>query len=175
MDLSNVNIAELVPELEKKRAAMGMSYQNVADSCNVSERTIRRFFQLDWKTSPQVELVRAIIAALHYEYVQAPIAPANMDSGDYADYLKSVIAFEREDKRIRLEQQTALHNRQQRENRRIIVVIGAILGTLVLFICALFLYDFAHLDRGWIQSAYTVPTFAGNIFAAVTHWFAGWI
>lgn len=37
------------------------------------------------------------------------------------------------------------------QDQRTITVLGAILGVLVLFVCGLFVYDFSHLDQGWIQ------------------------
>lgn len=42
MDFSTINLDALVPKLEARRVSLNLSYQNVADACNVSQSTIIR-------------------------------------------------------------------------------------------------------------------------------------
>lgn len=45
MDFSTINLDALVPKLEARRVSLNLSYQNVADACNVSQSTIIRIFK----------------------------------------------------------------------------------------------------------------------------------
>ena len=61
MDFSTINLDALVPKLEARRVALNLSYQNVADACNVSQSTIIRIFKRQADPS--------IVVALHPEGV----------------------------------------------------------------------------------------------------------
>lgn len=151
MDLADFDLDSLVSELDARRLAMNLSYQNVADACCVSQSTIIRFFKRDG--DPAVGLLQKVIAAVQYEYVPAPIPPINPTPEEQGTYLQSLVEYEREDKRIRLAQQEANHNRQHREDvrgRRVQTIISVVLAA---FICAIFAYDITHPDRGWFQAA----------------------
>lgn len=149
MDIANTDLTGLLPKLEARRNELKMSYQNVADACNVSQSTIIRFFKNE--NEPTLELVQKVIAALSFETIQQPVAPREATLDALNEYLKESVLYERESKRIILSQQEARANRTRRELLRVIWCILAILFVLVGFICGLFLYDFTHLDRGWIQ------------------------
>ena len=46
MKITNVDQNQLLLDLDAQRKAMNLSYQNVADACEVSQATIMRIFKL---------------------------------------------------------------------------------------------------------------------------------
>lgn len=81
-----------------------------------------------------MQLLHAIAAAVQYSPREPVIVPAGHTQENYTNYLKELLQRQRED-----------------NDRRTILILGGTLGIIVTFICALFLYDFMHPDRGWIQ------------------------
>lgn len=171
MELGKIVLEELIPQLDQRRREMNLTYQNLADACSVSQRTIIRLFKQE--TPPAFALIQQIVATLEMDYVQMPIAPDGPTQDEYNQYLRDCIDFERKDKKIRLDQQTARHNRAINEIRRTLVVFGGILGLLVAFICAVLIYDLAHPDRGWIQSYLDTRGLSTGILLAVRQWWIG--
>lgn len=172
MDFAGMPLEELVPLLDVKRRQLNLSYQNVADACNVSQRTIMRVFKQ--QQPPAYDLLQHIVSALEIDLAQAPIAPQSSAIEDYVDYLKKVIDFEREDKKFRLEQQEARHNRHQNALRRELIVVIGLCAVMGIFICGLFTYDLMHRDRGWIQGDATPTlTAARGMVLAVRSWWRG--
>lgn len=149
MNFDGIDLKTFVDQLDLRRQSLNLSYQTVADCCNVSQKTIMRLFKHE--SDPTFTLLQKVVAALQYESAQSPIAPQGPATEDYIQYLRDCIAFERKDKKIRLDQQEAQFNRIRNENRRLIVVMGGIIGILVIFICGVLIYDVTHPDRGWIQ------------------------
>lgn len=141
--------SEILAELDALRISRGMSYQAVADACGVSKSTVHR--TLAGLTEPTVQLIQSIAAAVQYKPKAPEIVPNDFTQEAYIAYLKEVIQRQSIENDRRVRQLHAHYNMLRRQDRRTIVVMGAILGVLVLFICGLFVYDFAHLDRGWIQ------------------------
>lgn len=168
MNFDGIEVNNFIMQLDEKRKAMNLSYQNVADACNVSQRTIIRLFKQEG--DPSFSLMQKVISALEFEFVRTPVAPVNNSTEEYIQYLQNIIDFERKDKKIRLDQQEAKHNRYRNETRRIIMVVIGVLSILLFAICGLFVYDFAHLDRGWIQavqSGYTTSASHNSILSAL--------
>lgn len=171
MDFTKIDVNELVTDLDAKRKELNLSYQNVADACNVSQSTIIRIFKKD--SEPTLTVLQQIVSILEYEFVQAPIAPINASNEEYIRYLHEIIEFERKDKKIRLDQQAAKHNmainQERREKRWWRGTAIALMGTFV----ALFFYDFTHLDRGWIQEYLKSHTTISKAYLAVRGWMEG--
>lgn len=157
----HADISELLAELDACRASRGMSRKSVADACGVSEATISRAF--NQTVEPSYKLLQDIAAAVQYQPNSAVIVPDDSTQEAYIAYLRELLQRQREDNDCRVRQLQAHYNMLHRQDRRTIVVMGAILGVLVLFICGLFVYDFAHLDRGWIQE---------SIVGGISSWFA---
>lgn len=153
------DISDLLAALDACRASRGMSRKAVADACGVSEATISRAF--NQTVEPSYKLLQDIAAAVQYKPEDVVIVPEDTTQEAYIAYLKELLQRQREDNDRRTRQLQAHYNMLHQQDRRTIVVLGAILGVLVLFICCLFMYDFAHLDRGWIQEA--VVDWVGNI------------
>lgn len=143
------DISEVLAELDALRISRGMSYQAVADACGVSKSTVHR--TLAGLTEPTVQLIQNIAAAVQYKPRTPEIVPTDFTQEAYITYLKETIQRQSAENDRRVRQLQAHYNMLHHQDRRTIVVMGAILGILVLFICGLFVYDFAHLDRGWIQ------------------------
>ena len=96
-------------------------------------------------------MLKSILAAVKYDIVSPPL-PDEDSENERIRYLKKNIEFEREDKIVRLAQQEAQFTRQHNEDRQLIRICLIICIILVLFVCFLFGYDIANLDRGWIQA-----------------------
>lgn len=173
MDFTNISVNELMPRLEDKRKEMHLSYQNVADACDVSQTTIIRAFKLE--VEPSVSLLQRIVATLKYEFIQPPIPPANATNEEYIQHLKDVIEFERKDKKIRLDQKEADKNKDVHEERREKSWWRASTIILMLAFVALFFYDFSHLDRGWIQEYLKSHDLVSRVYLAVTGLFQRWM
>lgn len=153
MDFSTIDLDTLVPKLEARRVSLNLSYQNVADACNVSQSTIIRIFKR--QADPSIVVIKSILAAVKYDIISPPM-PDEDSENEQISYLKKNIEFEREDKIVRLAQQEAQFMRQHNEDRRLVRICLIICIILVIFVCFLFGYDIATLDRGWIQ-AHSIP------------------
>lgn len=149
MDFSTIDLDALIPKLEDRRVSLNLSYQNVADACNVSQSTIIRIFKR--QADPSIVVLRSILAAVKYDIVTPPM-PDEGSENEQIEYLKKSIEFEREDKIVRLAQQEAQFMRQHNEDRRLVRICLIIYIILVIFVCFFFGYDIANLDRGWIQA-----------------------
>lgn len=144
------DIRDLLDDLDACRVSRGMSRKSVADACGVSEATISRIF--NGSVEPTYQMVQAIMAAVQYKPDEPDAVLAEYTQEAYIDYLRATICRQSEENDRRVRQLQSHYNMLRRQDRRTITVMGAILGVLVVFICVLFLYDFAHLDRGWIQA-----------------------
>lgn len=173
MDFTNISVGDLMPRLEDKRKEMHLSYQNVADACNVSQSTIIRAFKLE--VEPSLSLLQQIVSTLRYEFVQTPILPPNATNEEYIEHLKDVIEFERKDKKIRLDQEESNKNKAVNEERREKRWWRASTIILMLAFVALFFYDFTHLDRGWIQEYLKSHDLVSQVYLAVTGFFQRWM
>lgn len=150
MDIQ-ADISSLLLELDNQRVARGLSYQAVEDASGISKSTVCRI--LNGKSEPTVQQLQAIAAAVQYKPAAKEIIPTSFTQEAYIAYLQETIQRQSEENDCRVRQLQAHYNMLHRQDRRTIMTLGAILGVLVLFICALFVYDFANLDRGWIQEA----------------------
>lgn len=149
MDI-NTDVSEILMELDGQRIARGMSYQALADACGVSKSTIHR--TLNGMTEPTMQLIHAIAAAVQYKPAEPVILPDGCTQEDYIAYLKELLQRQQEDNDRRVKQLQAHYNMLRRQDRREKYAWMALALALVAIFVILFLYDFAHLDRGWIQA-----------------------
>lgn len=143
------NVSDVLMQLDGLRLEKGLSYQAVADGCGLSKSTVCRI--LNGQSEPTIQQLQAIAATVQYKPEGAVIIPQDATQEAHIAYLKELIQKQSQENDRRTRQLQAHYNMLHQQDRRTIVVLGAILGILVLFICGLFLYDFAHMDRGWIQ------------------------
>lgn len=136
-------------ELDGQRISMGMSYQDVADACGVSKSTIYR--TLNGSTEPTVQLVNAIAAAVQYKPPRADILPTELTAESHVAYLKNLILRNEEDHNRHVQQIHAHYNKLRRQAQREKTVWMVLAIAFMVTFVVLFLYDFTHLDRGWIQ------------------------
>lgn len=170
---NKVNVVDYVAELDAKRTAMGMSYQDVADSCDVSKATVYR--ALTGKTEPTMQLLNNIAAAVQYREPREEILPDTLTQEAYITYLKALVRQKEEALENRAQQLHAHYNKQLRQARRArngLIIVIALLGALII---SLFLYDFMHLDRGWIQADAedVVNSKLGYAVLSVRSWIGG--
>lgn len=166
----NADITTVVAELDAQRVAMGMSYQDVADACGVSKPTVYR--ALAGKTQPTMQLLQCIAAAVQYREKRPEILPSELTQEAYISYLKQLVSQKSEDIELRAKQLHAHYNkllRRERRGKAVWIVFSLSLATIFI---ALFLYDFSHMDRGWIQAAYESTTGAvSTAMLSAVDWF----
>lgn len=90
MDFSTINLDALVPKLEARRVSLNLSYQNIADACNVSQSTIIRIFKR--QADPSIVVLKSILAAVKYDIVSPPL-PDEDSGNERIAYLKKSIAL----------------------------------------------------------------------------------
>ena len=145
-----MDISGHLSELDGLRKARGMSQQELAEACGVSKATISR--ALNGETEPAVRLVQSIEAALQYAPVEAPqlVPPAN-STEEYVEYLKATITRQNEDYRRHIMQLQTHYGILNRQNRRVILVLGIAVTVLVIFLVSWLIFDILHPEIGWIQ------------------------
>lgn len=153
MDI-NGDINALIAELDRLRIARNMSYQQLADACGVSKSTIHR--TLTCGTEPTMQLLQAIAAAVQYEPDATEEFPEDFSQDGYIAYLQSRLIQKDADHRLHVQQLHAHYNMLRRQDRREKDVWMVLAIVFALTFVALFLYDFANVDRGWIQRIYGV-------------------
>lgn len=151
MDI-NGDIGALVAELDSLRAAKNMSYQQLADACGVSKSTIYR--TISGATEPTVQLVQSIAAAVQYEPDAPEAFPTDFTQDSYIAYLQNRIIQKDADQKAHVRQLHAHYNMLMCQARREKIVWMVLAIAFALTFVVLFLYDFANLDRGWIQRMY---------------------
>ena len=166
MDFTNIDVDRLISDFEHARSELNLSYQNIADSCNVSQATILRIFKR--QTEPTVKLLQQIAAAVRYVPEREEIILTAYTQDAYILFLQKTIERTKEDAEIQMKQNEAVHNRRHNEDRRSYHHALIFAVCMALFICGLFAYDLSHLDRGWFQMAaegYRQSVFKDILFA----------
>lgn len=145
----NSNISDVLDELDACRISRGMSRQAVADACGVSEATISRVF--NGTVEPSYSLVQSITAAVQYKPTDSVIVPEECTQESYIAYLKELLQRREAENDRRIRQLQAHYNMLRHQDRREKVAWMVTALVLIAVFVLLFLYDFSHLDRGWIQ------------------------
>lgn len=73
MELLSADIGALLADLDRRREALGLSYQAVADACGVSQSTVIRIFR--GQVDPSVHMVQRLAVAVKYAPEAAPLVP----------------------------------------------------------------------------------------------------
>lgn len=170
MDFTNIDTPSILQSLDEKRVAMKLSYQNVANACNVSQATMIRIFK--GETSPTLEMLQLIAAAVKFEEQEPPVVFNGGSTEDYIQYLKELIAAERRESQRKERQAEADRNRERNEHRQEKLCLYMIIIVFVVAACALFAYDFTHIDRGWFQMDELYHSSAvRDVLLSVRDWF----
>lgn len=159
------DINALVAELDRLRMAQNISYQQLADACGVSKSTIYR--TLTCSTEPTAQLLKSIAAAVQYQPDAPETPPADFSPDGYITYLQNRLNQQDADHKTHVQQLHAHYNmlRRQEKREKTVWMVLAILFAMIFVV--LFLYDFANLDRGWIQRMFgNLQSAAGQMFLA---------
>lgn len=145
-----MNISEHLSELDSLRKARGISQQELAETCGVSKATICR--TLNGATEPTARLVQSIEAAVQYTPEEHPVLPAPGQSmEEYVEYLQATIIRQSEDYRRHTMQLQTYYRLLNRQNRRVILIMGIAIAVLVIFLVGWLIFDILHPGIGWIQ------------------------
>ena len=118
MKITNVDQNQLLLDLDAQRKVMNLSYQNIADACEVSQATIMRIFKR--QTEPTFEMLQKIAAAVHYDAKPAPVMLEGYTKEEYISYLQKLIERREEDFKIREAKAEARHNAAMQQKARTI-------------------------------------------------------
>ena len=136
MKITNVDQNQLLLDLDAQRKAMNLSYQNVADACEVSQATIMRIFKR--QTEPTFEMLQKIAAAVHYDAKPAPVMLEGYTKEEYISYLQKLIERREEDFKIREAKAEARHNaainQKTRTIRLLSIAIAMLAGGFILWL-----------------------------------------
>lgn len=148
MDIQG-DIPTMLAELDAMRTARGLSYQAVADSCNVSKATVYR--ALTGATEPTVQLVQQIAAAVQYKPRDPEPQLTDYTQEGYVEYLKVSMRYQAEANDRRVQQLHAHYNMLRNQDRRTIRMLSLILALLVAAFILWLIIDVTHPTVGWFQ------------------------
>ena len=143
MKITNLDQNQLLLDLDAQRKAMNLSYQNVADACDVSQSTIMRTFKR--QNEPTLELIQKIAAAVHYDAKPAPVMLEGYTKEEYISYLQKLIERREDDFKIREAKAEARHNLIVNQKTRTIRLLTV--GVLLLAV-AFILWLITHPSIG---------------------------
>lgn len=153
MDFASADVESLLSDFDVRRQSLHLSYQNLADSCGVSQATVIRIFRR--QTEPNIPMLQKLAAAVKYMPSEEPLVPESYSQSGYIQFLQESIAREKAAHELRLRQQESHYNLLLQHERRTVKTVSLILLLLVLaFICWLII-DVTHPEIGWIQSPRT--------------------
>ena len=149
MNLTNINPEQLIEELDALRIAQNLSYQNVADACQVSQSTVIRAFK--HQTEPTLDLLQKIAATVGYEPHREPLVLAGYTQDAYAEFLQRSLVAEREEHGLREARAEARHNMLMKQKNRTITYLSAILFLFAIGFISWLIVDVTHPEIGWFQ------------------------
>lgn len=136
MKLTNVDPNLLIQDLEAQRKAVRLSYQNVADACEVSQATIMR--TLKGQAEPTLDLLQKIAAAVSYDQKPAPVVLQGYTQEDYIKYLHQLVERRDEEYKIREAKAEARNNmiisQKSRTIRWLCGIIALLAVTFILWL-----------------------------------------
>ena len=146
-DFTKADLGVVIPDMDRQRQAMHLSYQAVADACGVSQATIIRVFKR--QVSPSFELLQKIAAAVHYEPAQQDVLlPQGYTPDDYIEYLKMTHVRLRGEYDRQFLQQEAQFNRLRAHDQRLIKILCICLGVFVAAFVLFCAVEMALTNRG---------------------------
>lgn len=149
MNLANIAPDQLLQELDALRIAQNLSYQNVADACNVSQSTVIRAFK--HQTEPTLDLLQKIAATVGYEPNREPLVLQGYTQDAYVEFLQRTIAVEKEEAQLREARVEARHNMLINQKNRTITYLSGILFLFAIGFITWLIIDVTHPEIGWFQ------------------------
>lgn len=147
------DVSAFMEELDALREARGLSYQAVADACNVSKATVYR--ALRGATEPTAQLVQQIAAVVQYKPQQYDVAPKDFTQEGYIAYLQETIRRQSEENDRRVRQLHAHYNMLRNQDRRTIRLLAIALSLLIGAFILWLIIDVTHPTVGWFQREVT--------------------
>lgn len=129
-DFTKADLDVVIPDIDRKRIEMNLSYQGMADACGVSQSTIIRVIRR--QVSPTFDLLQMMAASVQYEPKEDVITPIGYTPDAYIEYLKQLVSRQKSDYERQLIQQEAQFNRIRCQDRRVIRVLAIVLGVFFL-------------------------------------------
>lgn len=125
----------------KRKAALALTNQNIADAANISRRTVDRFFAADLRD-------------FRFSSVQPIMLALLQDFDCRTTTTQTAFDIERADLKIQnLEQQLKTEKRDLAYARKYVVVLSIALAIAVAVIVAALVIDLLHSDRGFFRLA----------------------
>lgn len=153
VDVIQQDIPEFLAELDALRIQRGLSYQAVADACNVSKATVYR--ALSGATEPTAQLIQQIAAAVQYNPPFYDITPKDFTKESYISYLQETIKRQSEENDRRVRQLHAHYNMLRNQDRRTIRLLAIALTLLIGAFILWLIIDVTHPTVGWFQRELT--------------------
>lgn len=172
LDFSNIDVDILISELDGRRTAQNLSYQNIADKCNVSQTTIIRTFKR--QTEPTMAMLQKIAIAVNYTPKREEIILTGYTQEAYIQYLQKSLEYEKEEQAVRIAQQEAHYNMLLNQKNRTIAYLSGILFLFAVAFIAWLIIDVTHPEVGWFQRevAYRSNDISFSLSALVKHIFS---
>lgn len=134
-DFTKVGLETVIPAIDRKRIELDMSYQALADACDISKSTAIRYLRLE--IEPPYTFVQKAAAAVRLEPKERFVFPEDHTIEGHNEYLKHVINKKDDDIERLKNQHHAEINRLRAHYLRMIAIISVALGgALVLFFIA---------------------------------------
>lgn len=162
MDLTKISQDQLLEELDALRISQDLSYQNVADACNVSQSTVIRAFKR--QTEPSLELLQKLASAVGYEPHREPIVLQGYTQEAYIDFLQRSFAAEKEEHRIREAKAEARHNMLINQKNRTVAYLSGVLFLFAIGFISWLIIDVTHPDIGWFQREAAYNSSTGSVW-----------
>lgn len=150
MDVAAIQVSKIIKEINEQRNAQGLSYQAIADACEVSQTTIIRI--LKGETEPTVTMLQSIAAAVQYK--QPPedhSPPSDIDKDKYIEYLRFLIRQQTVDHDRHSAEMRTHYSMLHRQDRRTITLLAICVAILVIFLVTWLVFDILHPEIGWIR------------------------
>lgn len=165
MKITNVDQNQLLLDLDAQRKAMNLSYQNVADACDVSQATIMRIFKR--QTEPTFDLLQKIAASVHYDAKPAPVMLEGYTKEEYISYLQKLIERREDDFKIREAKAEARYNMTISQKTRTIRMLTVCIILLAAGFIAWLILDITHPTLGWFRRDAAYYSANANTFKSI--------
>lgn len=134
---------QIIDKIIAAKTQTGLTNQQLSELSGVPKSTVDKILRKE-TANPSLQNILDLAHAVGYDHAHVDTSPMNDPTVQHL---------------------LALYNKQDAQKSRTIRVLAIALAVVVLLIFALFIYDFAHMDRGWIQTAYI-----GNTAESALQW-----
>lgn len=169
--------ADIIDGIIAKKNERGISNQQLSDASGVPKPTVDRILRKD-TANPSIQTVLDLAAAVGYSFSnhpeQLPATPAEIGIKDpMVLHLIQVYENRGQSYEERIKRNTAHFNMLLQEKNRWLKFSMTLNIILVVFICAMLIYDATNLDVGWIreQLSHITGDSMRGVMMSVRDWF----